>query len=266
MSHWWTVHSPPTFSAMRASPLSSAAIAASTAWRTSPLVAGPIESRSSQARSMIGLQRVGHSSSPRIASSHSPTSVDAMVDDAVVVAVVAALGAIVDPHRRHSERFRRREVLGHVVDQQRAGRVDAEALAQQLAIAVRVGLGRQLAAWMSCRSSKSAATPIALEHPPRIRRVAVGEDELAARAAAPAPRPAGRRARRRSSGMAWTSSRKSCGSTSWCFISPASVVPCRGNASSGPAAPRSRSQSEQALDIGAHALVDQREQAGSTAG
>jgi 2,3,4,5-tetrahydropyridine-2-carboxylate N-succinyltransferase len=53
-SHWLTTHWPSSCSAIRASPRSSAAMAASTAWRTSPRVAGPIVSRSSQARSITG--------------------------------------------------------------------------------------------------------------------------------------------------------------------------------------------------------------------
>ena len=51
---------------------------------------------------------------------------DAIIDDRLVITVIAALGAIVDPHRRHAERFGRREVADHVVDHERARRIDSE--------------------------------------------------------------------------------------------------------------------------------------------
>ena len=72
----------------------------------------------------------------------------------LVIAVAAALRAIVDPHRRHAERFGRRKVLDHVVDEQRARRDRCRTGRSSIAIAVRIGLGRQSLAWMSCRSSK----------------------------------------------------------------------------------------------------------------
>ena len=194
MSHWLTTHSPPVFSAIRASPLSSAAIAASTACRTSPLVSVPSESRSSQAWSMTVCRSFIHSFS-KIVSSHSPTSVDAKVDDGFVIAVIAALGAIVDPHRGHAELLRGREVLDHVLDHAapasdrcRTGRAACDSRAARAWASGRL-------AKMSCRSSNCAAMPRRVEHPPGISRIAVGEDELAARQARAARRPAGRRAR-----------------------------------------------------------------------
>ena len=93
--------------------------------------------------------------------------------------MAAALGAVVDPHRGHSQRLGRREILGHVVDQQRLGRIDAEPLAQQ-SIAVRVGLGTQFAGVDVVKLVEVRVDPDRLEHPPGIWRIAVGEDELAA--------------------------------------------------------------------------------------
>ena len=53
LSHWWTYHSPPTFSATRARPASRSASACSTASRISPPVSNPSSSRRSQASSMM---------------------------------------------------------------------------------------------------------------------------------------------------------------------------------------------------------------------
>ncbi len=51
-AHWFTCQSLPRFSATRSDPLSSAVSVASMASRTSPVVAGEIPSRASQAASM----------------------------------------------------------------------------------------------------------------------------------------------------------------------------------------------------------------------
>ena len=207
-----------------------------------------------------GLQLVTHSRSPRIYSSHSPTFVDAKVDDAVVIAVVAALRAVVHPYRRHSERLGGREVLDHVVGEQRMSGVDAEPFAQQL-IAVRVGL-RAIAAGVDVvQVLEMIVDANRLEDAPGIGRIAVGEDE------APPGQTGQSRASRsshctRSSGISCTSSRKSCGSTPCSFIRPARVVPCSWKCFFWTRSRFSWIAAEQALDIGAHALVDQREQAG----
>ena len=75
LSHWWTIHAPPCFSAIRASPLSSAAIAASTAWRTSPLVSRPDRIALVPGLLDHGLQRARSLLVPQDRSSQSPTSV-----------------------------------------------------------------------------------------------------------------------------------------------------------------------------------------------
>ena len=53
---------------------------------------------------------------------------------------------------------------------------------------------------------------------------------------------------------------KWCGSTSWCFIRPASVVPVPWKCIFWTRRASTGSHPEQALDIGGHALVDQLEQ------
>ena len=63
-----------------------------------------------------------------------------VIDERRVRPVPAALGAVVDPDRHHAEVLRGAEVLRHVLDEQGAGRVDGEALAQA-PVAGRVGLG-----------------------------------------------------------------------------------------------------------------------------
>src|SRR3982750_3161744 len=115
---------------MRASPLSSAAIAASTAWRTSPLVADPIASRSSQARSITACRSVAIVF-PQNRFQPFADIGDADVDDGIVIAVTATLGAIVHPYRRQAERLGRREVAHHVLDHDGLRRLDP-ALVEQL--------------------------------------------------------------------------------------------------------------------------------------
>src|SRR6476646_4193485 len=93
LSHWLTVHPPPCFSAIRASPLSSAAMTLSTAWRTSPLVPAPIESRASHACSMTArssplMRRPPYGFEPLADIG------DAKVHIGLLVTVIAALGAV----------------------------------------------------------------------------------------------------------------------------------------------------------------------------
>jgi hypothetical protein len=52
------------------------------------------------------------------------------VIDEISESVSAALGAVIDPHGRHSERFRRRKIGRHVVGKERLPRLDPEALAE----------------------------------------------------------------------------------------------------------------------------------------
>ena len=121
-----------------------------------------------------------HSLSPITCSSHSPTSPIRMIDEIGRGAVISSFRAVVDPHRGHSKRFGRAKILRHVVDQQGVGRVDGEALAQQR-IAVRVGLGPKLAGVDVVELVEMPVYAERLEHPPGIRRIAVGEDQLAPR-------------------------------------------------------------------------------------
>jgi hypothetical protein len=58
--------------------------------------------------------------------------------------MASTLGAVVYPDRGHAQRFRRPQVLRHVLDHRRRVRVDPEPFAEQ-SIAVRVGLGPKLA-------------------------------------------------------------------------------------------------------------------------
>ena len=88
-----------------------------------------------------------------------PDLTDPLVDDLAVIIVVAALGAVVDPNRRHSDRFCGRKVLHHIVDQQRASWIDREPLAQQL-IAVRIGLGPITAGMDVVKIVEMSPTPI----------------------------------------------------------------------------------------------------------
>src|SRR5690349_18569664 len=95
LSHCWTVHSPFSFSAIRTSPQSRAAIAASTAERTSPRVSGPMASRSSQERSTIFFDP-SYIIVPQDRFEPFPDVACAIVDRPLVVVVIAALGAVVD--------------------------------------------------------------------------------------------------------------------------------------------------------------------------
>src|SRR5439155_23930167 len=55
---------------------------------------------------------------------------NADVDDGVIVTVAAALGAIIDPHRRHPELLRRPEVADHVFNHHRTVGLNAELIKQ----------------------------------------------------------------------------------------------------------------------------------------
>jgi len=94
--------------------------------------------------------------------------------------VIAALGAVVDPHRRHPELLRGREISDHVFHHHGGGRLDPE-LIEQLAIAMALGLGRQIRREDVMEMVDPSADPEAFEHPPRIIGIAIGMDELAAR-------------------------------------------------------------------------------------
>ena len=97
-----------------------------------------------------------------------------------VVAVIAAFGPIVDPHSGHPELFRGEQVLRHVLDHHRARRIDREPIEQQ-AIAVEIRLGAKLGGMNIVQAFEFAADADRVEHAPGIRRIAIGEDELAAR-------------------------------------------------------------------------------------
>src|SRR5437868_2491846 len=129
LSHWWTIQPSPLGSAMRASPQSRAAMTVSTACRTSPLVAGPIASRSSHARSMTPCS-ASLILVPQDRLEPFADIGDAIVDNRFLIAVIAALRPVVDPHRGHPERFGRREVADHVLDHRRARRLDLELIKQ----------------------------------------------------------------------------------------------------------------------------------------
>src|SRR6185503_21215179 len=151
---------------MRASPRSRAVIAASMARRTSPRVSGPTESRSSHARSMTerssSFMLVPQNLLEPLADVRDP-----LIDDAPFIIVVAAFRAVVDPNRRHSERFGGREILDHVVGEQRMRRIDSEALAQQ-SVAVRIGLGPVAARMDVVQVVEMIADSDPIEHSPRI--------------------------------------------------------------------------------------------------
>src|SRR5512142_1222466 len=110
---------------MRASPLSSDAMAASTAWRTSPFVVAPIASRSSQARSITDCRSlailVPQDAFQPLADVRHPN-----VDDGFVITVAAPLRPIVDPDGRHAELLRRREIADHVLHHNRSVGLDTE--------------------------------------------------------------------------------------------------------------------------------------------
>src|SRR4029453_4556494 len=125
-SHWLTRHSPAAFSARRASPRSRAAIAESTASRTSPLVSGPMPSRCSHAASMT---LSWFMSFPQYRLEPFADVVDDEIDMAFFGQMCAALRSVVDPDRGHAERLRGFQVLRHVLDQHGGRGVDAEALA-----------------------------------------------------------------------------------------------------------------------------------------
>src|SRR3954452_3263196 len=177
-SHWWTVHSPPSFSAISAFTLSSAAIAKSTAWRTSPLVLAPIPSPSSHARSMMSCSAslifVPQDRLEPCADIRNPD-----VDDRFLIAVVAALRPIVHPHGGHSERLGGGKVADHVLDHQGIRRFDAE-LVEQLLIAMNLRLGSQVGCEDVVEVIDHGRDAQPVEHLPCIFSIAVGMDELAA--------------------------------------------------------------------------------------
>ena len=119
---------------------------------TSPARRGRTTSRSSQAASMIAGSWSRHWSVPKIISSQSPTSVMRWSMTASSMVVVAALGAIVDPDRGHAERFRRRQILRHVLDQQRARRVDRRSA--RTAGHSRAGRAWADSRWRGCRAAR----------------------------------------------------------------------------------------------------------------
>lgn len=94
--------------------------------------------------------------------------------------VIASLGAIVHPHGGHPQSLCRTQVLRHVLDHAGTGRIDSEARAQQF-IAVGLGLGAKLGGVNVVQMLELVADADRLQHSPGIRRIAVGEDELAPR-------------------------------------------------------------------------------------
>ncbi len=118
-------------------------------------------------------------------------------------------------------------------------RIDAEPLAQQ-GIAVRVGLGPKLAGVDVVQLVEMVVDADRLEHPPGIRRVAVGEDQLAARQPGKAARQPVVAARPGRAG--WRGRRRGNRAGRRHDPSSARRASChaRGNAPFGRASPRSR--------------------------
>ena len=256
LSHWLTCQ-PSPFSATRASPASRRRIASSTASRTVSGASPPSSSRRSQASSITccsaSVIRLPLRVFPRATRRGWPRRIDRFQ----IGVVAAALGAVVEPHRRHAQRLGRGEVAGHVVDEQGALRVDAVAVADRR-IALRIGLGHIGHGVDVVQAVEGVGEAEPAEHAPGVPLVGIGEDELAAR------QPVERRDQRRICGQPGEVDvvhevEEFARVDAVVAHQPGERRAVREEMPSAPAAPPP-DRSEQALDILAHAQVDQREQ------
>ncbi len=103
-----------------------------------------------------------------------------MVDRGRIGVVAAALRSVVEPHRGHAERLGRRQVAGHVVDEQGTPRIDAVALAHRR-VARRVRLGHIGHGVDVVQAVEGVGEAQPVEHAPRMPFVGIGEDELSSR-------------------------------------------------------------------------------------